>query len=49
MDFSDHSLRDSAIVKVTDFAAKQNIEFKISYLENWEENVFVIKFCNSQR
>ena len=44
MDFSDHSFQDSEIVKVTAFAAAQSIEFKFSYLENWEENVFVIKF-----
>lgn len=44
MDFSDHSFHDSEVVKVNKFTAEQSIEFKISYLENWEENVFVIKF-----
>ena len=43
MDFSDHSLRDCEIVKVNKFTAEQSIEFKISFPENWEENIFVDK------
>lgn len=43
MDFSDHSFHDSEIVKVTEFTAKQTIEFEISFPENWEENIFVDK------
>lgn len=35
MDFSDHSLRDCEIVKITEFTAEQSIEFKIGYIENW--------------
>lgn len=43
MDFSDYSFHDSEIVKVTECPVEQSLEFKISYPENWEENIFIDK------
>ena len=43
MDFNKYSFHDSKIIEVYEKTNDQILEFKINYVENWDEIIFVNK------